>query len=533
MSLPRYDPHSRKGSRTPVTVSELKRQQHTVTGVPGSRAIALFISLLCGGTSVLAFAPFAFWPVLLPCVGTLFVLVFYAGSARYSFTIGYVFGLGLFGAGVYWVYYSLHLFGAAIAPLAAVGTLLCVMVLSLYPALFAVIAWRFRVRGSGLVHRSSWFLVAAPALWLLVEWFRSWFLTGFPWLSIGYSTINTPLAGYAPIGGVFLNSLLMAFCGGALALIYVQRSIASACIALLGIVVVAGGGQMLRSVSWTQPAGDPVQVTMVQGNISQELKFQPRLLEDSLRIYSDLSLTGADLIIWPESAIPTLFTDVEAWQTEFVEEMAARGSTVLSGGFHANEDYTEYYNAIKVLGGTDDQLYTKRHLVPFGEFIPLRDIIKLLAQVITIPMSDLTPGTGPIMPINIDGVNYGMSICYEDAFGNEMIAQMPQTNVLVNISNDAWFGDSTAPHQHQEIAAMRSLEFDRPMLRVTNTGITSLISRHGQVLEQGEQFEAMAMDVEVVPRHGSTPYVLVGNWLVVSVGFFLVFVYFVCFLRAE
>lgn len=516
-----------------MIASDNRAAEYPVQGVPRSPAVALFLSLLCGGISVLAFAPFGFWPLLLPCVATLFVLVFYAGNARRSFAIGYVFGLGLFGAGVYWVYYSLHLFGAAIAPLAAVGTLVCVMILSLYPALFATLAWRVKGRGYGLIHRSSWFLFAAPALWLLVEWFRSWFLTGFPWLSIGYSTINTPLAGYAPIGGVFLNSLLLAFCCGALSLIYVHRSTASAFIAMIGIVLVAGGGQILRSVSWTQPAADTVRVTMVQGNISQELKFQPNLLEDSLRIYSDLSQTGADLIIWPESAIPTLFTDVEAWQTEFVKETSARGSTVLSGGFHANEDYTEYYNAIKVLGGTEDQLYTKRHLVPFGEFIPLRDIIKLLAQVITIPMSDLTPGKGPIKPINIDGVSYGMSICYEDAFGNEMIAQMPQTNVLVNISNDAWFGDSTAPHQHQEIAAMRSLEFERPMLRVTNTGISSLISRHGQVVEQGAQFEEMAMDVDVVPRHGSTPYVLVGNWLVVLVGFLLVFVHFVFFLRAE
>lgn len=501
-----------------MTVSGSRQSAHVATGLPRSQLLILLCCLAGGAASVLSFAPFGFWPLLLPCLALLYVVVFHASSGRRAFAAGYLFGIGLFGAGVYWVYYSLHLFGSAIAPIAAVGTVFCVLILALYPGLFAAVAWRFRN------HSASWFLLAAPAVWLLVEWFRSWFLTGFPWLSMGYSTINMPLAGYAPVGGVFLNSLLLAICSGALALVYVRRSFASLGASVVLISLIAGGGQLLRSVNWTQASGDPVSVTMVQGNIAQELKFIPNLLEDSLQIYSQFSQTGADLIIWPESAIPTFFSDVELWQTEFLQETGARGSTVLSGGFHANDDFSEYYNAIKVLGGTEDQIYTKRHLVPFGEFIPFRNIIRLLAEVITIPMSDLNPGRGPIKPITINGVHYGMSICYEDAFGNEMIAQLPQANVLVNISNDAWFGDSTAPHQHQEIAAMRSLEFERPMLRVTNTGITSLISERGEVLQHGPQFEAMALDVEVTPRSGSTPFVTVGNRLVVVLALLMLFV---------
>lgn len=502
-----------------MTGAQAAQDQPAMPGAGVNNLVAALLSLLCGGVAVLGFAPFEFWPVLLPCVATLFVLVYRARSAKQSVLIGYCFGLGLFGAGVYWVYYSLHLFGAAIAPLAAIGTLLAVMILALYPALFGALAFRCRHL------QASWFLLAAPALWLLVEWFRSWFLTGFPWLSIGYSTIDTPLAGFAPIGGVFLNSLLLAVCCGALAYLFIARKLLSLGVAVAVFAIIAGAGQSLRSISWTKVSGDPVNVEMVQGNIAQELKFIPNLLQDSLATYSRLSRTGADLVIWPESAIPTFFSDVTVWQNDFVAELSATGTTVLSGGFHANDDFSEYYNAIKVLGGTDDQIYTKRHLVPFGEYIPFRSVIKLLSQVITIPMSDLNPGSGPIEPITIDGVHYGMSICYEDAFGNEMIAQLPKANILVNISNDAWFGDSTAPHQHQQIAAMRSLEFERSMLRVTNTGISSLISERGEIVQQGPQFKTTSINVDVTPRSGSTPFVTVGNWLVVSLAVLMLLIH--------
>lgn len=474
--------------------------------------LKLLASFLAGAASVLAFAPFGWWPVMVPSMACLFILIYHADTSRSGFLTGYSFGLGLFGAGVYWIYFSLHLFGAAIAPLAAIGTFLFVAAMALYPALFGWLA-HLLPRFSPV----SWFVLGVPSIWLLVEWFRSWFLTGFPWLSIGYSTIETPLAGYAPVGGVYLNSLMFAVICGAIALLVVRRNVSA--IMLSGAIVasICAGGVVLKTIEWTEPVGDPVSVTMVQGNIAQELKFLPNLIEDSLRTYAENSRTGSDLVIWPESAIPALYSDVADWEAAFVEEMRSLGSTVLSGGFHASDDYREYYNAIKVLGGTKDQIYTKRHLVPFGEFIPFRGLLTILSELIEIPMSDLSVGKGPLEPITIDGIHYGMSICYEDAFGSEMIAQFPKTNVLINISNDAWFGDSTAPHQHQEIAAMRSLEFQRPMLRVTNTGVTSLISEHGHMISGVGQFKVAVLDVAVTPLAGSTPFVEVGNLLVVLV----------------
>ena len=480
---------------------------------PGPNAVihnkwlSSFVSLASGALSVLAFAPFGLWLVLPFTLAIFFWLMFHCQTARSGFRVGYLFGLGLFGAGVYWLYYSLHLFGGAVGPLAGVGTLLFVMGMALYSAIFGLVTFRF---GKSW----HWPLLTAPAFWLLFEWWRSWFLTGFPWLNAGYSTLNSPLAGYAPVGGVFLNSLVLALCSGLLAFAFIFRRPMNFFIACVGIILLSVGGYGLKSVQWTTPIDNrEVDVTMVQGNIAQELKFQPNLIDDSIELYSSLSETGAELVIWPESAIPTVYSDLAGWEEDFATRMAQNGTTVVSGGFTSNNDFSRFYNAIKVLNGTEDQVYEKRHLVPFGEFTPFRDLITKLSELVTIPMSDLTPGSGPIAPVTVNDVNYAMSICYEDAFGSEMRGQFPKANVLVNVSNDAWFGDSTAPHQHQEIAAMRSLEFGRPMLRVTNTGVSSLIDHHGSIVTQGPQFEAVAIDVTVTPRQGITPYVRVGDWL--------------------
>jgi len=471
--------------------------------------LTTLISLLCGATSVLAFAPFGLWMLLPVTLAVFFVVLYHSNTRGSSFRVGYFFGVGLFGAGIYWIYYSLHLFGGAIAVIAGLGTFLFVLFLALYPAFLAMLLHRFE-------KHSGWFFLTVPAMWVLFEWLRSWLFTGFPWLNAGYSTLNSPLAGYAPVGGVFLSSLALVLCSGLIAWWLCRRTLVSGIVALCSVCAIAAGGYGLQQIQWTQPVQDrTVDVTMVQGNIAQELKFQPNLLEDSISLYSSLSETGAELVIWPESAIPTVYSDVADWELEFAESLSQNGTTVISGGFTSNADFSLYFNAIKVLNGTEDQVYVKRHLVPFGEYTPFRDVLTLLAKHITIPMSDLSPGSGPIRPITVNGVNYGMSICYEDAFGSEMRAQFPEANVLINVSNDAWFGDSTAPHQHQEIAAMRSLEFGRPMLRVTNTGITSLIDYRGQVVQRGAQFEAVAIDVEVTPREGSTPYVTLGDWLAV------------------
>jgi apolipoprotein N-acyltransferase len=486
----------------------------------GRLFITLLTALLCGAASVTAFAPFGWWPVLIVTLGVFFALIYDSPSVRAATAVGYAFGLGLFGAGVHWIYYSLHLFGGAIAAVAAIGTAIFVVLLAILPAVFARLV---RARKTAPVR---WFLLLVPAAWLLLEWTKTWLLTGFPWLNIGYSTIASPLAGFAPVGGVLLSSLMLVLLAAGCGLVLTVRRVPVTIACLVLALAIFGGGFGLQQISWTQPDGQPLSVTMVQGNVAQENKFRDELLSESLAIYTDLSRSGADLVIWPETAVPTFFFEVDGYLDDFATAIARNGSTVLSGGFEVNAEGSEYYNAIKVLGGTDEQIYTKRHLVPFGEFIPFRGVLTMLADLITIPMSDLSPGRGPVKPIEIDGIHYGMSICYEDAFGAEMRVQLPLANVLVNVSNDAWFGDSMAPHQHLEMAAMRSLEFGRPMLRATNTGITAHISARGEILSRAPQFQQSAIDVEVIPRSGSTPYVRVGDWLAVGAAMLLLLLFF-------
>ena len=246
--------------------------------------------------------------MLLPVtLAVFFVLLYHSNTRGSSFRVGYFFGVGLFGAGIYWIYYSLHLFGGAIAVIAGLGTFLFVLFLALYPAFLAMLLHRFE-------KHSGWFFLTVPAMWVLFEWLRSWLFTGFPWLNAGYSTLNSPLAGYAPVGGVFLSSLALVLCSGLIAWWLCRRTLVSGIVALCSVCAIAAGGYGLQQIQWTQPVQDrTVDVTMVQGNIAQELKFQPNLLEDSISLYSSLSETGAELVIWPESAIPTVYSDVADW----------------------------------------------------------------------------------------------------------------------------------------------------------------------------------------------------------------------------
>jgi len=252
---------------------------------------------------------------------------------------------------------------------------------------------------------------------------------------------------------------------------------------------------------------------MVQANIAQEMKFSAERLRKSLNEYTDLTqkegLEEVDLVIWPETAIPTFFERITDSMQPFVDEMENFGVDVVSGGFERSEG--KIYNAVKQLGGKQ-QTYRKRHLVPFGEYMPLRFILDFAAKFIVIPMSDLAAGTGTHEPMELQGVRWGISICYEDVYGEEMRDLLPASQVLLNVSNDAWFGNSAAPHQHEQKARMRAREFARPLVRVTNTGVSSAIDERGRVLGRIAHNTAGVLDIDVQPQSGWTPYARTGNW---------------------
>jgi apolipoprotein N-acyltransferase len=428
-------------------------------------------------------------------------------SARAAGWLGFAFGAGLFLVGVSWVYVSLHRFGMMPAPLAALATLLFCLYLALFPALVGYLQGRLRTAPAARL------LLVIPALWTLAEWVRGWLFTGFPWLSLGYSQADGPLAGLAPVLGVFGVSFAAACAAGALVALFTVRGPALFA-ALASLVALAAGGAALRAVEWTSPRGEPIEVALLQGNVPQELKFVPGRFEETLETYARLADdTRARLVVLPETAIPRFLHEVDP---RYLERLAAgvraRGGDMLVG-VPVLEGERRYFNAVVSLGASPPQVYAKSHLVPFGEFVPPG--FGWVVAVLQIPLSDFARGATTQAPLAVAGERVAVNICYEDAFGEEIVRQLPEASLLVNASNVAWFGDSLAPAQHLRIARMRSIETGRTMLRATNTGVTAIVDHRGTVVARLPSFSKGVLEGRVQGRDGATPYVTGGNRLVV------------------
>lgn len=479
-----------------------------------SHKLFVLVSALIAG----AVLPFAFAPYevrLLAVISPAYLLLLWLHIPRNQIYLsGLSFQVGFFAVGVHWVYNSIHLFGNAVAPLAIFVTALFVCGLAL---LVSIGAWGYEriTREQGMVIS----VITFSIIWSLGEWIRGWLFGGFPWLSIGYSQVDTWYGGFAPIVGVygtgFLLILTVSLFIGALHKIRSSIRIALAC----GVLLVGGLAVALNPISWGEDKDTSLAIRMVQGNIKQQFKFDRDALRSTMDLYSALSIEGAttvkpDVIIWPETAIPTFFSRVETYLSPFIKEMNTQDTVVLSGGFSSN-DKKQVFNAFRNLT-SPNETYLKSHLVPFGEFMPMRFLLEWLEKLIIIPMSDITSGPMIQKPITVKSEKLGVSICFEDVFGEEMRFQLPEVGVLINVSNDTWFGDSAAPYQHQEIAAMRAREFARPLVRVTNTGVSSFISERGEVLETIAQFEQGVLDRQVTPRIGQTPFVWLGNYPLIA-----------------
>jgi len=464
------------------------------------------LALSAGALLPLAFAPFNLYPLALIAPALLFFLWIDASPGRAAWR-GWLFGLGQFGVGVNWVYISIHTFGHAPVLVTLALTVTFIAFLALYPALLGGLTLRLFTAHNGW--RS---LIVWPAGWALLEWLRGWFLSGFPWLAIGYSQIDSPLAAYAPVLGVYGVSWLLAICAGAVTLLPNKRAVAV-------LLVVVLGGLGLGRVAWTHADGDARRVALIQGNISQAVKWEPDQREPTLDLYHDLTRANAnnDLIIWPETAVPIFYHQVAKKFIAGVQaEARAEGVDLLLGIPVLDLETDRYYNTMMSLG-TQQGFYRKRHLVPFGEYLPLRPVLGWLLDYLQIPMSDFSAGSIRQPLLRAAGYPVGISICYEDAFGEEVIGDLPEAAYLVNVSNDAWFGDSLAPHQHLQIARMRALETGRYMLRATNTGISAIIGPKGQVQAKSPQFQVHVLSGDMQPMAGATPYVRWGNSAVVVV----------------
>jgi apolipoprotein N-acyltransferase len=463
--------------------------------------------------AVLGFAPFGIYPLTVLALAVLFVQWQGARSPRDAARMGFQFGFGLFAAGIGWIYVALHDYGDMNFLLALLATGLFAAFLALFPALAGYAQAKI---GGGRLH----VLLAMPACWVLAEWLRGLIFTGFPWLVFGYSqAAASPLAGYAPLLGVYGVSLGVALSAGVLALFFRWRRwdyFGKLVLGALLILWVAGAA--LRGIEWTQPQGEPLKVSLLQGNIPQEMKFEEGRLLGTLELYRRMiEQSDARLIVLPETALPLLRQELPESYTDIVRRHAlANNGDVLIGAFERDEN-GRYYNSVFTLGTAKSQSYRKNHLVPFGEFIPLRPVLGwFINDVLSIPMGDLASGGPSQPPLRVAGQKVAVDICYEDVFGEEIIRALPQATLLVNVSNDAWYGHSHAAMQHNQIAQMRALETGRMMLRATNTGVTSVIGTDGRIQHMLPQHKEATLTAEVQGYTGSTPYVRFGNALALA-----------------
>jgi apolipoprotein N-acyltransferase len=478
---------------------------------PAARTVGQWLAaFLCGVLVPAGFAPFGWYPLPVIALAGLAALL-YGADPRRALWLGWLFGLGEFGAGVSWVHISIHEYGNASLPLSVVTMLLLVMYLALFPAVMGWVLARIRC-GS----RACYLLAAFPAAWSLSEWLRSWLFTGFPWLNIGYSQIDSALAGFAPLLGVYGIGLLVAFSAGLLVLIVLAPSRTRlAAVIILPLLWLAGW--RLDALRWTQPAGDAFTATLVQGNIPQALKWQPEQQRGTLERYVALTRKhlDSDLVVWPETAVPAFYDQVnDSFLEPLRKEMQAEGVSLVTGIPVLDRDRWQYYNAIISLE-EPGAYYYKVHLVPFGEYLPLRHWLAGALSFLPVPEADFNAGDIHQPLLRAAGYPVGASICYEVAFGEQLIHALPQAAYLINVSNDAWFGDSLAPHQHEEMARMRARETERYLLRATNTGISAIIDDGGRIVARSPQFEVATVTHAVQPRSGATPYVRWGNWPVV------------------
>lgn len=455
---------------------------------------SLLAAAAAGAATVFGFAPFGWFALPFAMLAVLFLLWHSAATPRYAAAIGYAWGLGFFLTGVSWVYVSLHDIGGMILPLAAFATLLFCAYLSVFPALAGYGFKRFATD-------SRWCnALLLASLWTLTEWLRGWMFTGFPWLALGYSQVNaSPLAGYAPIVGAYGITLLLAFIAALMASNWWRPYV------LLLIVLLLVAGDMSKQVEWTTPVGRSVSVSLLQGNIPQSLKWDPARLDYSLDTYRRLAAEHpAQIVVLPETAIPLMLDEISP---DYLNELAADHDLIMGAVVRHGESYVNaaaHIGRDGVRGG-----YAKRHLVPFGEYVPPG--FSWFFDWVEIPMTDFSTGTRQQKPLDVAGLAIAPNVCYEDAFGEEIIRQLPAATVLLNLSNTAWFGDSLAQPQHLQISRMRAMETGRPMLRATNTGMTAAITPKGDITDVLPAFTTDGLTVSVQGYTGTTPYVAFGN----------------------
>ena len=462
-----------------------------------------FLAFLAGACLPLAFAPFDFFPLALISL-LLLLKTWQHATAKQAAWYGLLFGIGYFGVGISWVYISFTEFGGVYWIVSALVTASLILFLSLYPACIGWISNRW-FKDSLFIR----YLLIIPALWAIMEWIRSWLLSGFPWLSLGYSQFHSPLIGFAPVLGIYGVSWLVVFSAAGLFYLSQVRTILGVLGLFTSLVALWTAGWQLQSVSWTQPVGKPLRVALIQANTPDEFKLYITNRPDSMPRYLELAKAqkNVDLVVLPETAINVFYHEARSFLVDLYGEHQTKGVDFITGVPVLRRDGS-YLNGVVTIG-KDIDFYYKYHLVPFGEYIPFQHLFGKIFELIDVPMSDFSWGEFKQPNLHAAGQEIGMSICFEDAFPEQIRNAMPNATILANVSNDSWFANSLAPHQHLQIAQMRALELGRYLLRATNTGISAVIDNRGNIVDKTEQFKIQVLHSTAQPHQGMTPF---GRW---------------------
>ncbi len=466
------------------------------------------LAMLLGALATLAFAPFD-CKLLSPLALAGVISLASMSTPLKAFRLGWLFGFAHFASGIYWTFISTHVYGGAPAWL---GLLLCVLLyayMALYPALaMLAVAW-IAARKPALV------LLAAPAAFTLTELLRGWWWTGFPWLSQGYVALDTPLASLAPLVGMHGLSFLLVLIAAALLSLVREKARAPAAwaaLALTGLAVWLAPQPLV----WTHDSGPALSTAIIQGQgeIRMNEKWKPETRELLVTRFRDMTLSARDaqLVVWPEGPLPATYAALQPYYLADLDSLLKpTGAALFLGVLVESEDHSGLYNSV-ILQGAAGGRYDKRHLVPFGEFFPIPDWLRPMMDVLGTPYSDFAFGKPEQPLLEAQGQKIFANICFEDVFADEFRRHAQGAALLINQTNDSWFGEGVAPFQHLQIARMRALENGRWFIRATNSGISALIGPGGEVAAKTSGlYEVALLRGQVRPRAGATPYARFGD----------------------
>lgn len=456
-------------------------------------------ALLAGCLIPLSLAPFEYWVLAIVSVSVFFLSVSRGSVYRTAFRF-YLYNLGMFLVGVSWIYVSINEYGGASPLLAGFLVILFVFAYALIAVPQGAIYAKF-IRSVPLYN-----IVGFSALWVLQEWFRSWFMTGFPWLFLGYGLDGTYLVNYAPMLGVLGVSLAACLSSTCLVVLIIERRY----LLLAPILLVFAGGWLLRGIELTEPEKS-ISVSVIQGNVDQHTKWRRESIQPILERYSGMSRPewGRELIVWPEAAV-TLFRENAGEFISAAGQVARKNESTLVLGIPDRNSSGGFQNTVIAIGEGGGQ-YIKRRLVPFGEYVPLENLLRGLIRFFDLPMSHNEPGPSSQAPLTAGDLTLSASICYEVVYPELVRTSTAGADLLLTVSNDTWFGSSIGPWQHLQMARMRALENGRAMVRATNNGVTALIDHRGNLVASLPQFEQGVLRGKVEIRSGATPFQRFGQ----------------------